>query len=576
MGMAEFVAVKYELSEMVTFTMDVLEKTEFPDIVALQSEGGVADLVYERLKSKYSSVVSWPRSCDLERGCTTTRVPYESDYKLHNETFSVAILSRYKIVSIDDIAMSVTLWLPAPIRHKEMKDKNIGLVIVAGGFNEPSELDWTQSAFEANIAPMYVDPVGLPISHNIIGRDVLAMTDAFREIHPDEVARPGHTWPVNSSAIRSDRIDMLYYKCPAARRCLALNASLVGDGAAAISDIVVTPWKSTHRAVRMILNLTVFGEADATTFPTPIPTISWSPTRKPTGPTQAPTPIPTLPPHTNTTGSRKQDDDLYGMLVVIGNFTFRGGIEGSVESAYGYGASCTKLGKIEPNLWRQMEGGLFKAEWLVLSSSSSSTAAKGSSSSDDGDDFLTSFCINSATKWGIQVHFNLTFKPNFLRQALGVYNALNDKAKGPAFLAQPFISQFSEPSVSAFTRYIPTAKPTDSKSSGKASYSHDSNDGVIMVVIISVGLVAILGGLCFTTCSYIRSKNRERVHRWLPSHRRIRSQEFSEDQEGDESGGIRMRSVRKEDSYYDDDDYVESSGSPMLDLTAVFNDDDDN
>mmetsp|Transcript_21084 Transcript_21084/g.34007 ORF Transcript_21084/g.34007 Transcript_21084/m.34007 type:complete len:98 (+) Transcript_21084:192-485(+) len=97
-----------------------------------------------------------------------------------------------------------------------------------------------------------------------------------------------------------------------------------------------------------------------------------------------------------------------------------------------------------------------------------------------------------------------------------------------------------------------------------------------MVVIISVGLVAILGGLCFTTCSYIRSKNRERVHRWLPSHRRIRSQEFSEDQEGDESGGIRMRSVRKEDSYYDDDDYVESSGSPMLDLTAVFNDDDDN
>jgi len=456
--------------------------------------------------------------------------------------------------------------MPPPFRcivSKEMKDKNIGLVIVAGGFNEPSELDWTQSAFEANIAPMYVDPVGLPISHNIIGRDVLAMTDAFREIHPDEVARPGHTWPVNSSAIRSDRIDMLYYKCPAARRCLALNASLVGDGAAAISDIVVTPWKSTHRAVRMILNLTVFGEADATTFPTPIPTISWSPTRKPTGPTQAPTPIPTLPPHTNTTGSRKQDDDLYGMLVVIGNFTFSG-------------ASCTKLGKIEPNLWRQMEGGLFKAEWLVLSSSSSSTAAKGSSSSDDGDDFLTSFCINSATKWGIQVHFNLTFKPNFLRQALGVYNALNDKAKGPAFLAQPFISQFSEPSVSAFTRYIPTAKPTDSKSSGKASYSHDSNDGVIMVVIISVGLVAILGGLCFTTCSYIRSKNRERVHRWLPSHRRIRSQEFSEDQEGDESGGIRMRSVRKEDSYYDDDDYVESSGSPMLDLTAVFNDDDDN
>jgi len=63
------------------------------------------------------SVVSWPRSCDLERGCTTTRVPYESDYKLHNETFSVAILSRYKIVSIDDIAMSVTLWLPAPIRQ---------------------------------------------------------------------------------------------------------------------------------------------------------------------------------------------------------------------------------------------------------------------------------------------------------------------------------------------------------------------------------------------------------------------------------------------------------------------------
>jgi len=30
------VVLQYELSEMVTFTMDVLEKTEFPDIVALQ------------------------------------------------------------------------------------------------------------------------------------------------------------------------------------------------------------------------------------------------------------------------------------------------------------------------------------------------------------------------------------------------------------------------------------------------------------------------------------------------------------------------------------------------------------
>mmetsp|Transcript_5969 Transcript_5969/g.8195 ORF Transcript_5969/g.8195 Transcript_5969/m.8195 type:complete len:238 (+) Transcript_5969:924-1637(+) len=217
--------------------------------------------------------------------------------------------------------------------------------------------------------------------------------------------------------------------------------------------------------------------------------------------------------------------------------------------------------------------------------SSSSSSSSRTREDRDGDGFLASFCLKPATKWGIAVHFNLTFKPIYLQQALDVYNTLNDKVKGPTFLTQPFTRQYSTPLVSASTRYIPTDEPSDFKpaATGKPFYSHRSNDGVIVAVTICIGLVAVLGGLCFTTCSYIRSKNREHVTRWLPSHRRIRSQEFSnvedfsEDREGDESGGIRMRPLQGEDSYYDDDnDYDISSGSPMLDLTAVFNDDNEN
>lgn len=111
--------------------------------------------------------------------------------------------------------------------------------IVGGDFNSGSHLDWTAAA--ASFHNGY-GPVALPTSKYMQEQ---GYKDSFREINPDEVARPDGTYAAVYGHLQHSRMDFLYYK---------------GTGIKAVaSKIVRTPpeidyvWPSDHAGV-----LTVF------------------------------------------------------------------------------------------------------------------------------------------------------------------------------------------------------------------------------------------------------------------------------------------------------------------------------
>ncbi len=114
-------------------------------------------------------------------------------------------------------------------------------VFLVGDFNEPSHLDWTQEAADAGLH--FGMKVAWPTSTSVVNA---GLTDTFRAIHPDEVARPGDTWtPLESPGEVHDRIDIVYH---AGAGIDPLGAAVVGENEAN-ADIVVTPYPSDHRAV---------------------------------------------------------------------------------------------------------------------------------------------------------------------------------------------------------------------------------------------------------------------------------------------------------------------------------------
>ena len=116
-------------------------------------------------------------------------------------------------------------------------------VFVIGDFNEPSHLDWTEAAAKAGRHPMKVEfPCSL-----MMGK--AGFTDAYRTIHPDEMAKPGFTWnarvkPDDTSNHR-DRIDYVYFK---GKGLKVTDAKVIGANKEN-GDIVVAPYPSDHCAV---------------------------------------------------------------------------------------------------------------------------------------------------------------------------------------------------------------------------------------------------------------------------------------------------------------------------------------
>lgn len=136
-------------------------------------------------------------------------------------------------------------------------------VFFTGDFNEPSHLDWTAEAAAATSRP-YDLKVEYPTSKRIVDA---GMTDSFRIVYPDEVAKPGYTWtpgypyPTLASNEVHDRIDVIYHR---GRGVTATAAATIGpvDGDPN-TDISVAGYNADHRAVLATYSLSLAGDFDA-------------------------------------------------------------------------------------------------------------------------------------------------------------------------------------------------------------------------------------------------------------------------------------------------------------------------
>jgi exodeoxyribonuclease-3 len=83
-------------------------------------------------------------------------------------------------------------------------------VIIAGDFNEPSDLDWTHRAVSAGNVPLRAK---FKVSRRL---RAAGMKDVYRAVYPDELENPGYTWydsPTGSMAGGAgppERIDFMY------------------------------------------------------------------------------------------------------------------------------------------------------------------------------------------------------------------------------------------------------------------------------------------------------------------------------------------------------------------------------
>lgn len=116
-------------------------------------------------------------------------------------------------------------------------------VFLTGDFNEPSHQDWTKRAQEAGRCPLAVEfPTTLAVTS-------AGLRDAFRNVFPDEVARPGWTWtPTTRPDDPKDRHDRIDFVFVGGTKLTVKNCEIVGEEQR-FADIVVPRYPSDHRAV---------------------------------------------------------------------------------------------------------------------------------------------------------------------------------------------------------------------------------------------------------------------------------------------------------------------------------------
>ncbi len=121
--------------------------------------------------------------------------------------------------------------------------------LILGDFNEPSWRDWSERAAEAGRHPLAVD---WPLTRAL---EDLGFIDALRAVYPDEMSKPAFTWtPVTAPddpADHHDRIDFIFVR---GQGIAIESAEIIGE-AAGVADIVVRPYPSDHRAVRVVIRL---------------------------------------------------------------------------------------------------------------------------------------------------------------------------------------------------------------------------------------------------------------------------------------------------------------------------------
>jgi endonuclease/exonuclease/phosphatase (EEP) superfamily protein YafD len=129
-------------------------------------------------------------------------------------------------------------------------------VFLAGDFNAPSHLDWTQETVGLRDHVRF--PLDWPVS---VAVEQAGLLDSYREMHPDPVEDEGLTWPAarrgkgynparNGAA--ADRIDFVYAGGPAK----TTGSVLVGEPGGAGVDIEIPEWPTDHRATVSTFDVT--------------------------------------------------------------------------------------------------------------------------------------------------------------------------------------------------------------------------------------------------------------------------------------------------------------------------------
>jgi endonuclease/exonuclease/phosphatase family metal-dependent hydrolase len=241
-------------------TVDVIQAAE-ADVVGLQEQGGSGPALATALGFNYynlggsTAILSrYPITQGLGQGVKLqlspaleayvfdvhlTPYPYQPydirDGLITTEAQAIASAQSTRSASsvLSDMSLALASGLP---------------VFLTGDFNEPSHLDWTQEAATAGLN--FGMKVNWPTSRSVTDA---GLTDAFRQLRPDEVLDRGETWtpgyPAPNIAPNEvhDRIDFVYYK---GNNVTPLSAHTLGyDANDGNTDISVQPYPSDHRAV---------------------------------------------------------------------------------------------------------------------------------------------------------------------------------------------------------------------------------------------------------------------------------------------------------------------------------------
>ncbi|SNR14941.1 endonuclease/exonuclease/phosphatase family protein [Tenacibaculum jejuense] len=162
-----------------------------------------------------------------------TSYPYEPyeirDRSIRSESAAINSANRTRGNEMTKIVNTIQSWVPAGAP-----------VFFTGDFNEPSHLDWTTRAANANVHAL---KVAWPASRKAIN---IGLKDSWREVYPNEVLNPGDTWtPRRSSNEVYDRIDIIYHKGNNVEAINAVRYGPTNDEA----EVKLNNYASDHRAM---------------------------------------------------------------------------------------------------------------------------------------------------------------------------------------------------------------------------------------------------------------------------------------------------------------------------------------
>lgn len=164
-------------------------------------------------------------------------IPYDDAPFLQSEQDAIAAATAARAAAVD--------LLMADVATVDDADA----MFIVGDLNEPSHRDWTPRAAKLGRHPI---SVRFPTARRI---EAAGFEDAYRSVFADEIAAPGFTWtPTSSADDKSDHHDRIDYVFVRGSDIRVESAAVVGE-ASPMTDLVVVPWPSDHRAVVVTVSI---------------------------------------------------------------------------------------------------------------------------------------------------------------------------------------------------------------------------------------------------------------------------------------------------------------------------------